>query len=198
HHGVFDLSYLSHMPNMTILLPKDGKELADMLEYALTLNGPCAIRYPRGTAEDFSEACGVKPMDGTCEVLKPGTGGPVLVAGGKMTGIALKATEYLGNIGIEAGVVNLRFLKPLDVNGLKQALSGASALITLEDNVLAGGLGATVSAALKQEGVSLPELQFGWPDRFIPQGSQDQLFEDFGLSPEKIAERIGEFLERKA
>ena len=196
HHGVFDLSYLSHMPNMTVLLPKDGAELADMLEYAMTLDGPCAIRYPRGIAEDLS-AYGRLPMDGTLEVLKEGKQ-PVLVAGGKMTGIALEAAKLLEYMGRTPGVVNLRFLKPLDKNGLLAAVKDAEAVVTLEDNVCTGGLGSAVSAALEEEGLHLPVLRIGWPDRFIPQGNQNELFDDFGLSPRKIAERIGEFLERKA
>ena len=112
HHGVFDFSYLSHMPGMTVLAPKDGKELGAMMDYAMTLNGPCAIRYPRGSVTDLSFVGDYK-IDGGSEILKQGKH-VSLVAIGKMVKYALEARERL-LLWNRSRVINARFLKPLDM-----------------------------------------------------------------------------------
>ncbi len=198
HHGVFDLSYLSHMPNMTVLAPKDGKELADMMEYALTLNGPCAIRYPRGEAVDCTDETGSPVIDGSSERLLHGNDIEIFAVG-KMVSIGIEACKKLRSRGIEAGLVNARIVKPCDRNAILSAAEKVKHLVTLEDNVLDGGFGSTVNSLLAEEGrTDVRVFNIGWPDKFIEQGSMDELFEKYGLDAESIAERVCGFLEGKA
>lgn len=198
HHGIFDLSYLSHMPNMTILAPKDGKELAAMLGYAMTLDGPCAIRYPRGEAYDYAQENKEMLIDGTCERLIQGTDVEILAVG-KMVSIGAEVCKKLKFRGVNAGLSNIRFVKPLDRNFILESANQIKHIVTLEDNVLEGGFGAAVSALLVEENVKDVHLKnFGWPDKFIEQGSTNELFEKYGLDSESIAERVCEFLEGKA
>lgn len=198
HHGVFDLSYLSHMPNITILAPKDGKELAAMMEYALTLEGPCAIRYPRGEAVECSDEISCPVIDGTSERLHYGND-VELFAVGKMVSVGIEACKKLKSRGIEAGLTNVRFVKPYDRESILSASEKTKKLVTLEDNVLDGGYGAIVNRVLAEEGKrDVSVLNIGWPDKFIEQGSTTELFLKYGLDSESIAERVCDFLERKA
>lgn len=197
HNGQFDLSYLSSMPNLTIMAPKDGRELAEMLDYAFTLHGPCAIRYPRGEAEDLSvEETKHLPIDGTIEVLSEGKDG-VFLAIGKMVAPSLKAREILKHKGIDMGVVNARFVKPLDEVGILSATNGKRVVITLEDNAIIGGFGSEVCKLLKDKGnPAIQTLQIGWPDAFISQGKVSELMEEYGLDANSIARRVEELIER--
>lgn len=198
HHGVFDLSYLSQMPNMTVLAPKDGKELAAMMEYALTLKGPCAIRYPRGEAIDCTAQMGCPAVDGTSERLQYGKD-VELFAVGKMVPIALEACEKLRSRGVEAGLTNVRFIKPLDRGSILSAAEKVKKLVTLEDNILEGGYGSIVNRLLAEEGrLDVKVLNIGWPGQFIEQGSMEELFQKYGLDSESIAERVCGFLEGTA
>lgn len=198
HHGVFDLSYLSHMPNMTVLAPKDKKELEAMMEYALTLDGPCAIRYPRGAAEDCCGDSSCPVIDGSSERLHYGSDVEIFAVG-KMVSIGIEACKILKSRGIEAGLTNVRFVKPNDNESVLTAAETVKRIVTLEDNVLEGGYGAMVSRLQAGEGnPGVKVLNIGWPQKFIEQGSTDELFEKYGLDAESIAERVCEFLEGKA
>lgn len=198
HHGVFDLSYLSHMPNMTVLAPKDGKELAAMMDYALTLEGPCAIRYPKGEAALCSDEISCPVIDGTSERLHYGND-VELFAVGKMVSVGIEACKKLKSRGIEAGLTNVRFVKPYDRESILSAAEKTKKLVTLEDNVLDGGYGSIVNRVLAEEGKKdVRVLNIGWPDKFIEQGSTTELFLKYGLDSESIAERVCEFLEGKA
>ncbi len=198
HHGVFDLSYLSHMPNLTVLAPKDGKELADMLEYALTLEGPCAIRYPKGEAVDCQDEISCPVIDGTAERLRNGSEVEIFAVG-KMVSVGIEACKKLRSRGIEAGLTNVRFVKPFDKAAVLATADKVKKLVTLEDNVLEGGYGAMVNGLLAEERkTDVKVLNIGWPDKFIEQGSTTELFEKYGLDPESIAERVCGFLEGKA
>lgn len=196
HNGQFDLSYLSHMPNLTIMAPKDGSELAEMLEYAFTLNGPCAIRYPRGEAEDLdTEKKEHSPIDGKIEVLSEGNDG-VLLAIGKMVESAIKAKLILKQKGLDFGVVNARFIKPLDEDGILSCVNTKKTVITLEDNAIIGGFGSEVCKLLKEKGnPSQKLLQIGWPDVFISQGKVSELMKQYELDANGIARRVAEFIE---
>ena len=195
HHGVFDLSYLNLMPNMTILAPKDGKELAEMLEYALTLDGPCAIRYPKGDAFNVNIEQGDYVIDGHSEVLKEGKD-LVILAVGKMVAVGLEACAKLKSRGIDAGLINIRFVKPLDKESILRAARNNKCLVTLEDNVLDGGFGMKAVTLLAQEGITDVRVKvISWPDQFIEQGSTEELFEKYGLDSENVAERVCGFFE---
>ena len=197
HHGVFDFSYLSHMPEMTVLAPKDGKELGAMMDYAMTLNGPCAIRYPRGSVTDLSFV-GDYNIDGGSEILKQGKH-VSLVAIGKMVKYALEAREQLASYGIEAEVINARFLKPLDMEKIISSVEKTGNLVTVEDNVLTGGLASNLLLLLSEKGINnFRHLPIGWPDQFIEHGDVEQLFKRYGLDADSIAVKVRDFIERKA
>ncbi len=194
HHGIYDLSYLNHMPNMTVLCPKDGPELAEMMEYALHVNGPCAIRYPKGIAADLNGSSDRKTLDGSCEVLREGKD-VAIWAVGNMTGTALAAADILSDSGIDAGVVNVRFERPFDRLELMKSAEKCNRFVTLEDNVLSGGFGHEFSAELKMSGHEEPRvLNLGWPDKFIEHGSRAQLYRKYELDPAGVAERIKKFV----
>ncbi len=175
HHGIFDLSYLLSMPNMTVFAPKDGAELAHMLEAAFTINGPVAIRYPRGSAADvpYTEENG---------------GDTLLFSCGAMLSHALEAKEILRGNGIDLAVRHIATVKPLDAEAIRSIAAGRKAVYTLEDNVVTGGFGDAIASVLAPVGITIRKL--GWPDAFIPHGSQSELFERYGLDGRSIAEAI--------
>ncbi|MCO7120987.1 1-deoxy-D-xylulose-5-phosphate synthase [Ihubacter massiliensis] len=191
HHGMFDLSYLSHMPNMTILAPADRGELEQMLEYAMTLEGPCAIRYPRGEAMDLGLNC---PIQGSL-VIEEGRDVELWAVGNMLT-VGFQVQEVLKKNSIDAGLIDARFVRPLDQKAITASAERTRLIVTLEDNVITGGFGENLAAAMMESPVKV--LNFGWPDRFIEHGSIGQLFEKYGLNPESIAERICEYLEKQA
>lgn len=199
HHGIFDLSYLSAMPNMTVMAPKDGTELGDMLEYAMTLPGPCAIRFPRGDACDLSEAGGdAEILDGTMQTLRSGSD-VCLLAAGKMVETGLSVCQVLQSKGYLSGLVNARFVKPLDEKGILALADIYPCIVTMEDNTLAGGFFGAVSSLFASHNIKNTSLLgIGWPDEFIPQGSVSDLMKEYGMDAEGIAERVAEFIEGKA
>lgn len=198
HHGHFDLSYLSLMPNMTILAPKDGRELETMMEYALTLNGPVAIRFPRGEAEpvdvepDFSRDLSY----GEAQILRSGND-VALLACGKMTLEAVKAAELLEERGIQATVVNARFVKPLNEDVYTEWLSDNIPVVTLEDNTEIGGYGSLVNDLLSKHGMENKFQKIAWPDEFVHHGSTAQLMKKYRMDAEGIAERVEDFLGKR-
>ena len=196
HHGVFDLSYLRMMPNMTVMAPKDENELRRMLITALSLDGPAALRYPRGTAAGVPLTDDVQPLPlGKGEILREG-GDVCFLAVGSMTANALQAAELLAADGIAAEVVNMRFVKPLDRELLLEAAGHVKLLVTVEENVLAGGFGSAVLECLADAGRIVPLLRLGIPDRFVPQGDRSLLWEECGLLPYQMAARVRERLGR--
>ena len=190
HHGVFDLSYLRQMPNMTVFVPKDENELRQMLGKAVTMDTPTAVRYPRGAGlgvkirEDFADL-----TVGKAEVISEG-GEVAFLAVGTMNETATKAAEILAEQGIEATLANMRFVKPLDEELLLQLGTDKKLLVTLEENVLAGGFGSAVAEFLLDKGLPARLLRFGLPDAFVEQGSRKELLELVGLTPEAVAAKI--------
>lgn len=199
HHGLFDLSYLSHMPGMTVMAPKDGAELAAMLEYALmTIDGPCAIRYPRGAVSDLSLYGSGYSIDGSSELIAEGKD-VTIAAIGKMVEEAVKARETLRLYGYDAEIINARYLKPLDNDTILKSVRKTGNLVTVEDNVTTGGFGSSVLNMLASNKIwGIKTLCLGWPDKFIEQGSMPELFAQYGLDSESIAERVRDFIEGKA
>lgn len=194
HHGVFDLSYLREMPHMTVFVPKDEEELRQMLATAVKMPSPTAIRYPRGAGLGVPLSDGFTGVPvGKAEVLQP-EGDIAILAVGTMVDKAVKTADILEQQGVKAAVVNMRFVKPLDTEVLTQMARQAKLLITMEENVLAGGFGSAVAEALADLDLTCPLLRFGIPDRFIEQGTQDEELEDCGLLPEQIAQSITERL----
>lgn len=192
HHGVFDYAYLRSMPQMTIMAPKDENELRHMLNTALSFDGPITIRYPRGSGVgvDCSEALQQLSI-GKGEVLREGEG-VCLLAIGSMVAVALQAADVLAEQGIKAGVINLRFAKPLDEELLVQAAKKYSKLVTLEEGVVAGGVGSAVLELLNNKGLlqTTQVLNLGIPDEFVPHGDKKYLFRDIGLDLDSITAKI--------
>jgi 1-deoxy-D-xylulose-5-phosphate synthase len=195
HHGEFDLSYLKIVPGMTVMAPKDERELVNMLYTALSIPGPCALRYPRGQAigVTYSEALEAPELlePGKAEVISRGED-VNLVALGSMVAPALQAAEILREQGISCGVINARFVKPLDVPALAAA-AGNRPLFVLEENVEAGGFGESVADALSSmRGASVHKISL--PAEFVQHGPQAKLREVCGLDAKSIAARVGDVI----
>ena len=192
HHGMFDIPMLRCLPNMTLMQPKDADELEGMLRCAFRHHAPCAIRYPRGKAP-LSDRPPEQPLPpvlyGRAEVVmaaEPDPDRPAtwIWALGNFVQTAKEVATALRDEGVNVGVVNARFIKPLDLNLLLSQARHARRIVTLEDGALAGGFGAAISEAVAE--MECPVKSFGWPDTFIPQGSVQELDDLYGLTPEKI------------
>lgn len=197
HHGVFDLSYLRCIPNMVVSAPKDEQELRDLLYTALHYNGPFAIRYPRGPAYGVPIEGFRLIKVGSWEVLKEGKDGVILAVG--YTALqALQAAEELAKEGLDLGVVNARFVKPMDEEMLEELVKTYELFITVEDNVIMGGFGSGVLEWLAKKGYKKEVLNIGIPDRFIEHGNQSLLRNLVGIDAKGIKERVREFVKSGA
>jgi len=194
HHGYFDVSYLRMLPNMVVMSPGSGGELASMLEYAFQLGSPVAVRFPRGKAAELDEVGRELIVLGKGETLRSGED-VTLLALGDMVPIALGVAELLMDEGISTSVVNARFAKPLDSAFLEEICEGKKLMVTLEDNVLAGGFGSAVLETLTGKRIEVNLLRKGLPDRYIDHGKIAELLEEVGLSQFQIATDIRERLE---
>jgi len=187
HHGVFDLSFLRSIPNLTVLAPKDENELQHMLSFCLHNNGPTVIRYPRGSGEgvpldpDF-----VGLTSGEGELLRSGNDVLLLPIGNRVYP-ALRAAERLAAQGISAAVINPRFLKPLDAGLITKWASQTGKIVTIEDNAVQGGFGSAVLELLHQNGLCLPVTMLGFGDQFVEHGPQSVLWHNAGIDSEGIA-----------
>lgn len=188
HHGLFDITYLTSMPNMTVLAPSDGNQLAAMVRYAFSLDGPVAIRYPRGDC--FYDPEEQITFDGKNQRIFEGKDLDIWAVG-KMLQTALETREQLKVQGIDAGIVDVAAIKPLDLSCLKEK---SKLVVTIEDGLLAGGFGDKFIAESEVQEV----LTFGWPDQFVEHGDCDGLYKKYGLDADSITERICEHIERKA
>ena len=195
HNGIFDLSYLTHMPGMTVLAPSNGKELESMLEYAARLNGPCAIRYPKGDA-DMPESDPRPLTEGTVK-LKDGDD-TCIWAAGSMVSHALGAAWILEKYGIRCAVYDARWIKPLDKDTLAECADKYNYIFTAEDNVADGGFGSLICDALIQKSSGTKVIKAAWPEKFIEHGQTPELFERYGLNAAGLAERIRNTIEGKA
>lgn len=196
HHGVYDLSYLRLIPNITIMAPKDEAELVDMLYTAFSLDGPVAIRYPRGEAEGVplpqQPALLSVPK---AEILDWGNGSVALVAVGNMVSTAQKAAQRLKKNGIHATVVNARFVKPLDEAVLADLSRRHSLLVTLEDNSVVAGFGSAVSELVAADETALCSvIRLGIPDQFVTHGSIHDLRRALDLTPDAICTKVSAYL----
>ena len=192
HHGVFDYSYLRHIPNLVVMAPKDENELRNMLYTAMEHNGPIAVRYPRGSATGVPVDEGFKKLEiGKGEIISQESKSIVLLAVGSMVKHSIKAAEILREANIYTTVVNMRFIKPLDTALLDELVKDARLVVTLEENALAGGFGSGVLEYLADKGLNTAQvMRFGIQDSFIEQGSCPELLDLCGLMPQQIADGI--------
>ncbi|MFA5011435.1 MAG: 1-deoxy-D-xylulose-5-phosphate synthase [Ignavibacteria bacterium] len=197
HHGSFDLSYLRLIPNMVIMAPKDENELRNML-YTATLykKGPVSMRYPRGNAlgvpiTDFQQL-----VIGKGEVVREGKDIAILAVGNMVHNASL-AADLLKEKGIDVEIINMRFVKPLDSDLLKNTFAKFNKVITIEDNSILGGFGSAVAEFAEQYGFKNDLLLHGLPDRFIEHGKPEELHADLKLDPKGIAEVTEEYFRKE-
>lgn len=190
HHGAFDVSYLTLMPNMALCAPRDTTELREMVRFAAGYDsGPLAVRYPRGASDDRLPESRTSIELGRAEVVREG-GDVAILAVGSMVGPAYEAAAKLAEQGIQARVVNARWLKPIDVEAVCEAARTCRALLTVEENVAAGGYGQAVRAALAEAGLAATPLAcLTLPDAFVEHGAQPLIRRDCGLDAEGILAR---------
>jgi 1-deoxy-D-xylulose-5-phosphate synthase len=195
HHGAFDYAYLRHVPNMVVMAPKDENELQHMLKTALQHEGPASVRYPRGVSlgVEMDSAMEVLPI-GKGEVLREGTD-VAIVAIGVPVWQAVNAAERLSQDGVSTGVVNARFVKPLDRELIANVAKRVRYLVTVEEGCRMGGFGSTVLEALSDAGITdVTTKVIGLPDWYIEQGPQDLLRERYGLTAEGIYQSVKELI----
>lgn len=196
HHGYFDITYLRMLPNMVVMAPATCSELKAMLEFALRRDGPSAIRFPRGAAPEIEGVISDDITLGRGEVISEGKD-VCVIALGEMVSLGLEVASELKSMGLEVSVVNARFAKPIDVGFLREVTEGKSLLVTLEDNVVAGGFGSAVLEKISSEKLGIETISFGLPDRYIEHGTRGELFREVGLEPKHIAREITKRLERE-
>ncbi|MCK5583066.1 MAG: 1-deoxy-D-xylulose-5-phosphate synthase, partial [Elusimicrobiales bacterium] len=194
HHGVFDMSFLRILPNLVFMAPSNENELRNALKTALTLNKPVAIRYPRGKGVGVKINSKFKSYKlGVGEWLKKGKDVNILAIGNRVYP-ALEAAKALKEKGIDAGVADMRFLKPLDSDLIKEALELSKKIVTVEDNALMGGFGSSILEWLNANALKADVFNMGIGDAYVEQGKPEQLYNDLGISPDKIAKRIQEWI----
>lgn len=197
HHGIFDLSYLGSMPNMTILAPKNLWEISDMIKFAVDYDGPIAVRYPRGEAYAGLKEFRAPICLGKSEVIHEGSR-VALLAVGSMVKMAEEVQKQLKErMDMDAALVNARFVKPIDEELLRSFADTYELVVTLEENVKDGGFGERVLAFAEEEDLPFGVEIIALPDRFIPHGSVSYQMKQVGFTPEDICGRIEEYYRKQ-
>ncbi len=197
HHGVFDIPYMRLFPNMTVMAPGDQLDVAPMLEFALAHDSPTSLRYPKASLETIERA--YAPIEvGQAEVIEWGADG-MIVAFGSLLGDCMKAAERLKLEGLDIGVINARFVKPLDRVTICRAIEETPLVVTVEEGTLEGGFGSAVLEAANAAGLDTRNVvRLGIPDRFIEHGERAELLADLGLDVDGICRAIRTGLEKRA
>lgn len=183
HNGIFDMAFLRSIPNMTVMAPADGEELQTMLAEAIGMNGPVAIRYPRG---EIGKNIDHRPPTTDHRI--------VIIAIGSMVFPAIEAAKLLEKDKLGVKVVNAKYVKPLDKKLILKAIKGAEKIVTVEEGVLEGGFGSAVLELLAEERINIPVMRLGFPSEFIGHGKREQVLDKYGLTAEKICYKIKEEL----
>ena len=189
HHGVFDIAYLRHIPNLIFMAPATPEELKAMCEFALTCGHPVAIRYPKGSTS-FTHEPGLPIMLGRAEILRQSKKLSIISIG-SMAETAVKTADLLAKKGVDCTVVNARFIKPLDEELLTKLCRDTKKIVTLEDGVLEGGFGSGVLEFVERSGIKDVKVRrIGLPDKFIEHGKRSELFSKYSLTPDVICDVI--------
>lgn len=191
HQGIFDTGYLATVPGLTILSPKDGRELKEMLKYAYDLNKPVAVRYPRGIAEDLTDIAFKPIVSYENEIIKQGKN-IAIFATGKTVKLAIEVDKLLQNSRINSTVVNVRFLDKADSVLLKRFKNDHYIIVSIEESVRSGSYTERLMAEAANKELSYNFMPITLPDSFVEQGSQEELWERYGFDVEKISEKIKE------
>lgn len=190
HQGTLDMAFFRLVPNLVILAPKDFKELKEMLTFAVTLNKPVVIRYPRGGEDSYKIEKQEKIKLGRAEILKEGTDLSI-IAIGKMVARAMKLADKLEKEGIQAEVINARFLKPIDKETMKKSIEKTKNVVTIEDGTVINGLATAIEEIILEEKLENVTIQkYAYPDEFIKHGGVEELEKIYGLDEEEILEKI--------
>ncbi len=189
HQGIFDLSYLSSIPNMHIMAPKNKWELSDMIKFALAYGGPMAIRYPRGEAFDGLKNIREPIVYGKSETIYQEKD-ILLLAVGSMVKVALDVREQLIEQGFACSLINARFVKPIDEEAIRQACKGHQLIVTMEENVASGGFGEKVREYVDRLGVSTQVLGITIPDEYVEHGNVELLKQEIGIDAHSIVEKV--------
>ncbi|MBQ7658294.1 MAG: 1-deoxy-D-xylulose-5-phosphate synthase [Butyrivibrio sp.] len=195
HQGIFDLSYMSSMPNMHVMAPKNKWELSDMLKFAVALNAPAAVRYPRGNAYDGLKEFRAPIEMGKCEPIYEEKD-ICLLAVGSMVRIAEDVRNILKDKGYKCSLVNARFVKPIDTDYIHRASATHKLFVTMEENVASGGYGEKVRSYIDEKRLDANVLVIAIPDQFITHGSVDKLLKELRMDAQSVAERIIEEVQR--
>jgi 1-deoxy-D-xylulose-5-phosphate synthase len=195
HHGAYDLSFLRNVPNLTILAPRDERELGDMLKTAIELNGPVAIRYPRGgCCGELSKE--MKSMSIGKAAVCAGGSNLAIFAVGNMVDIAIAAMEDLKKIGIQPCIINVRTVKPIDEEMIVEQAKNLKKIITIEENSLIGGYGSAVLEVLEKHKVKASVRRIGIPDEFIEQGKPNVIKEECGLCKQGVIDAAKDLMKK--
>jgi 1-deoxy-D-xylulose-5-phosphate synthase len=194
HQGIFDLSYLTSIPGMVVMAPKNKWELSDMIKYALTMDEPVAIRYSRGDASEQWKEKRTPIKRGCAEILAGGSD-VVLVAIGSMVETAWEVRSKLREQGIEPTVVNARFASPIDIEAVRVLAKSHRLLVTMEENVASGGFGEHVAALVAEEKLPASVLRVAIPDQFVEHGSVDRLKEELRIDADSIVSLVTEWFQ---
>ena len=196
HHGVFDMSYLRAVPNLTLCAPADEADLVDMLHTGLASESPFAIRYPRGKGAGVALPREPSVLEaGRAQVRRTGTD-VALLAFGRMVGVAERASQLLMEAGVSASVVNMRWVKPLDLETVAWAAQRHDLVVTIEENSSIGGAGSAVLEALADMDMTTSVMHLGVPDCFVTHGAMDRLLSDVRLTPDGVRDAVLGRLER--
>ncbi len=197
HHGLLDITYLRGYPNIVLMAPKDERELRDMLATAVAHNGPAAIRYPRGNGVGVEISAKPSLIEiGKAEVLSEGSDAAI-IAYGSMVYPAVEAAEILAKKGVKAGVINARFVKPLDAETILKAARSSRVIVTAEEAYLAGGFGSAVMELLEENGLldAVKVVRLGIPDVIVPHGDPEALLAGYGLNADGIVSAVTKAIE---
>ena len=189
HQGIFDISFLSSIPNMTVMAPKNKWELADMMQFAIGFDTPIAVRYPRGTAYDGLKEFRAPIQLGKAEVISEGEG-IALFALGSMVETAEKVAAKLKEQGIDATVINARFATPFDKEMVTSLVEKHKLLVTMEENVTSGGFGEHVASYVNENDLNIKVQVVAIPDAYVEHGNVDRLKEDIGIDANSVYERV--------
>jgi len=189
HHGSFDLSYVRCIPNMVVMTPSDADECRILLQTGLEHNGPALVRYPRGSAginqESNNRSSDLSTVPLGKALLERRGKKVALLAFGPLLSAAREAADQL-----DATLVNMRFVKPIDVSLIRQLVASHELIVTIEDNAISGGAGSAVGECLHKFGLQIALMQLGLPDEFISHGDQSELLASAGLDSAGIAKSV--------
>ena len=191
HHGTFDFGYMRIFPNITVMAPGDANDIGAMLDFSLSLDGPSSMRYPKDTATEITRE--LQPVEmGKAEVLSWGTDGNIFCAGTPLAN-CIEAVNQLREEGLDVGVVNARFIKPIDEDVVRRALTENGFVVTVEEAMLMGGYGSAVLEAANNMRLDASRVhRIGIPDKFMEHASRDELFEMLRLDAKGIAQTCRE------